>query len=892
MGDPREDTMQCPSCQTTLPEDAKYCLRCGARLSTVDQTGQVEAGEVDNHKVDIGGGAYIENGVRTSGDFVTGDKIDQSITVGAIIHNPPQQSTKALSLPDALRHYLDNLVAAHQHLHLQGIRAGHQPLSVELEQVYVSLTIIEKYTPLDTQHRDGSIKAATIEKEAMDSSELTIPHALRRHKRLVIIGDPGSGKTTLLSYLALTYARALRDDKPIVYARLELDEADHLPILLPLRDFGRHLKLAHPDPGKDGPLLLLDYLRAYYANQQIALPENFFEGYLTKNRAVVLLDGMDEVADSTLRARVARIIEKFTMRYEECRFVVTSRQVGYTGSARLGEGFCLTKVRDFTAAEVRRFLRDWTRAVEALLAQSAAPEVLRLADVQSERLTRAIEHAPRISPLAANPLLLTVIALVHRYRGRLPERRSDLYEEALEVLLGWWDEAKQMDAEPVLVAGRVLDTGDRRSLLEPIALWLHDQQRRELEKDELHQLLLPRFLAMAQNKKDEALKALDTFLQLIAERSGLLLERGLGVYGFAHLTFQEYLAARAISDRDDFITFTLKRLNDPWWREVILLEAGYLSNYSKQRLSKLIRAIIQTKCAPEAEPEPCHHLHLAAECLLDAGTARLDEKLPDELKAQLKQIADVPLEQLRGKRHHILRKVAAMNTLSSLESDTATNTAARSGRFWKAPWGEPEWVSVPAGEFSMGSNTKNGEPMHRVFVSEFKIARVLVTNAQYALYAQDVKIFPHKGKENHPVVNISWHGAQSYCHWLSNKIGCNVQLPTEAEWEKAARGDQDKRDYPWGDTWKELRCNSEELALGDTSPVGLFINGASPYDVLDMVGNVWEWCQSKYWPVPYTADDRREVLDQSSDVRVLRGGSWRDDKNVARCDIRNCYNPE
>jgi formylglycine-generating enzyme required for sulfatase activity len=177
-----------------------------------------------------------------------------------------------------------------------------------------------------------------------------------------------------------------------------------------------------------------------------------------------------------------------------------------------------------------------------------------------------------------------------------------------------------------------------------------------------------------------------------------------------------------------------------------------------------------------------------------------------------------------------------------------------------------------------------GKELHRVFVPEFQIARVPITNAQYALFVADAKVEPPgdwrggrppQGKENHPVVNVSWRDAQAYCRWLSGKIERTVRLPTEAEWEKTARGDKDKRAYPWGDEWLELRCNSDELGLGETSPVGLFLNGASPYGVLDMAGNVWEWCQSKYAPYPYRADDGREGEELTrGEGRVVRGGSW------------------
>ena len=103
---------------------------------------------------------------------------------------------------------------------------------------------------------------------------------------------------------------------------------------------------------------------------------------------------------------------------------------------------------------------------------------------------------------------------------------------------------------------------------------------------------------------------------------------------------------------------------------------------------------------------------------------------------------------------------------------------------------------------------------------------------------------PPKDKLHHPVVNVTWHDACAYCRWLSEVTGKAIALPSEAEWEKAARGDQDQRAYPWGDAFDMLRCNSDELGLEDTTPVGIFPTGASPYGCLDMAGNVWEWTRS------------------------------------------------
>jgi len=129
----------------------------------------------------------------------------------------------------------------------------------------------------------------------------------------------------------------------------------------------------------------------------------------------------------------------------------------------------------------------------------------------------------------------------------------------------------------------------------------------------------------------------------------------------------------------------------------------------------------------------------------------------------------------------------------------------------------------------------------------------------------------------------------AYCRWLAEVTGEPYRLPSEAEWEKGARG-TDGRIYPWGDQWDEKRCNSAEGPKDNTTPVGAYPQGASSYGLLDMAGNVWELCSTLFRDYPYQPDDGREDLE-ADDFRVLRGGSWFCPQRLVRCACRDWADP-
>jgi len=233
---------------------------------------------------------------------------------------------------------------------------------------------------------------------------------------------------------------------------------------------------------------------------------------------------------------------------------------------------------------------------------------------------------------------------------------------------------------------------------------------------------------------------------------------------------------------------------------------------------------------------------------------------------------------------------------------------------------EPQLVKIPAGKFLMGSTKeqaaqaiKDGadtewveyeQPQHTVELSEYSIGKYPITNREYQAFIRDAKYNPPRGwdgdqfpaeKGGHPVVYVSWEDANAYCKWLSEKTTKNYRLPTEAEWEKAARG-EDGRVYPWGNDFDSQKANTRESKIGDTSDVGKFSSqGDSPYSCADMAGNVLEWCNDPFKDDEYKQRQGSVVKDpqgpKEGSARVLRGGSFGDNHRSARCANRAMGNP-
>lgn len=370
----------------------------------------------------------------------------------------------------------------------------------------------------------------------------------------------------------------------------------------------------------------------------LQLPHDFFQQRLSQGRCIVLLDGLDEVAERRKRARIVEAVRSFTRHFQGNRFVLTSRPRGYEGETQqlLADLYACCTIRDFDDADMTAFAHNWYAAV-ICDRMGDTPAARAEAQRQADDMLHAICADPRVQALAHNPLLLSVLAMVHQRGVGLPQRRAELYDECTDMLLGYWDQTKGGEAARQLATYGTLSRSEKRTLLEPVALWFHERGEQGMEASQaaLEGEITRQFIDLLGDDNETAGNRARRFLRVVDERAGLLVERETGTYAFTHLTLQEYLAARAIADCDDYIDRTLQHLHDPWWREVLLLQAGHLSDVrhfgrrARRLTSDLLGAI--RNAGSWLEPVLKRDLLFAFRCLADTGKLSVAEELRTRL---------------------------------------------------------------------------------------------------------------------------------------------------------------------------------------------------------------------------------------------------------------------
>ena len=826
----------------------------------------------------------------------TGIAIGKNITQIIHLYRQPDEALDEAHLGQQIAEYLKWVMARYGKIELRGVRrAGSQVVQLDLEQIYVPLEA--------TTYR---------ERRAIKLNEV-----LALGPRLTVIGGPGSGKSTVLQHVAWTLATALvRDDPALATTQLGLALAANatlpLPIFLPLSAYAlqrRKFEAAH-DP-RDRTLA--GFISYYLIEQQseFNLPKDFFVRLLNSGRGVmILLDGLDEVPDEAERVNVRAAIEKLVTGRDQMQVIVTCRTAAYKERTTLGGDFREIQVKPLNAEHITALVRQAYTAVypDDELSRTAKTEELLtgIDNLEAERRRRSGKNTPR---LIDSPLLVRMLLVVHLSERRMPQHRAELYMRTTENML--WPEYG-LDEEAGERIGRLV--GDRpethREVVQHLAFAMHqrgEQQGRDLDEDDVRRVL---------NQRPEFAPLIEDFLRLTRLR-GTLLEEQMRLYRFIHLAFQEYLAARYLAEvkRDIGIIaqfFEAGPILESWWRETALLVVGYLSMTALSTAQNFVRRLAGIDANASARLALPPDLQLAT---VEIATTACLEWLEDDqaLRTALtKRIVTLFDDQrLMNEAKPVLRAAAGV-ALGQLGDP-------RPGVGVKAGLPDLDWVPIAAGPFVMGGDGQfDGKPQFTCTLirQPYRLSRYPITVAQYRCFVeakgyQTEKWWTKAGwrwrkqknitgprefgsvfeTPNHPQTGVSWYEAVAFCAWCTQRMGLRVRLPSEAEWERAARH-TDGRIYPWLGEFEPMRCNMVDNGIGSTAAVGSFPGGNAACGAADMSGNVWEWCSTQ-WLGDYVGYTDKVDDDLAGEARrTLRGGAFVGFGNFVRCACRNLYTPD
>ncbi|MGW4643040.1 NACHT domain-containing protein [Sphaerisporangium sp. NPDC004334] len=454
-----------------------------------------------------------------------------------LLVSPPSPVPGARPPRGGLGVYLRQVRASVSYMETLGV-ATQSEFMLRTRQVYVDVSLMPK--PTHDTAREPYVGAVPARPHAVAGERRTLESFLAAGhgggRVLAVIGGPGSGKTTLVRTTTLNLSTR----------RWRFWRRGPLPVLLYLRDHAGALLAAQP-PGLAEVATSAGWLAG-------RIPAAWLERRLDRGGCVVLLDGLDEVADEDDRIRAVAWIRRQIDRHPRNRYVVTSRPHGYLSNPLPSAE--VLQVRRFTHEQITRYLHGWYHAIESRAAGVAGPAVKEIAAGKADELLARLRAAPGLYDLAANPLLLTMIANVHRYRGQLPAGRAALYAEMCDVLLHRRQEARnQTDATG-------LGGKQKEHVVRHLALAMMCDRVRDMAAVDACEAISAALCQVAETVPPEV------FLEE-ARKSGLLVEREHGRYAFAHLTLQEYLAAARVGQQD--AGPLPGHVDDPWWRETILL---------------------------------------------------------------------------------------------------------------------------------------------------------------------------------------------------------------------------------------------------------------------------------------------------------------------------------
>jgi formylglycine-generating enzyme required for sulfatase activity/3',5'-cyclic AMP phosphodiesterase CpdA len=770
----------------------------------------------------------------------------------------PASSRKEDDLPplDIPESYKDWITDRCRYMDIDRLRERGTVIQVKLPEIFIPLYA----HPLrDEDEETGESERLFREKERLADIE----DLIMQNDSLLIEGDPGSGKTTLMKHFA--------------YSEILKTEPDaFLPVLIFLKDIKEF-----PYSGIPANAGAAENILSYYCETvaQNGLDPDTIKRFCKAGRAVLLIDGLDEIPRD-LRDFAADAFAGFRRMNGNCKTVFSGRPHGIDGKVVDLFGDRHVKILSLNREQVEEFIRKWFCFVfeaegSAVCRKTAAGMIAEIA------------FHPAIEKLTDTPLMLTAICLLYHDGKELPGQRAELYKKFIDNLL-----YKRFD-----------DPEKVNRFLMSLALEMHRKGERNTDRQPALKILGTVYARLEGESEHEYFERLEKEFDRIEPNCGVL--RFENRYTFWHLTFQEYLTAAALADREreDYSKAIADYWDDEWYREVIEMYVGYLSIQNMGMANQIVKKVL------DAQDEiPFNRWRLAASALLDIHKDRR------EIEA-----IDLAAEKLRF----------------VMDSGAAPKDRADAGEIlgWLDDRRDLEiFIPIKGGTYELSTGTFE--------IRDFEIAKYPVTNRWFKRFVDDkgyenAEYWTEEGKKwlahtgaknpeywherkwncpNAPVVGVCWYEAYVFCRWLTltKDDGHEYRLPDENEWEVVAAGSE-KREYPWGNEWDETKCNSEEGGIGKTSAVGIFKKGETPERVAELSGNVWEWTRSDYhsgkmledfgfetdiqmlWDEYEKSSGKDKELEEQliskleekdRQLPVLRGGSWNDDRESARCADR------
>lgn len=473
--------------------------------------------------------------------------------------------------------YISQITTILSDVDLRGIGDFQAKKSTNLSNVFIDINVTLDSGRVPENYEDFNGKAVARINRDLRKGSLSVTEAvnIEKLKKIVLLGDPGSGKTTISRYLCLKHPRSDSNNSD----EKARQEKAGLPFLVTVREFVSERR-AKPK------MTLTKYLANWvnsFIRPSMHLPSGFVEFWLRKENSITIFDGLDEVMEFEDKISIRNLITDFVNTFPEGKFLVTSRIVGYDEAPLDRNSFLHLHLLALGKPQMEMFVRNWYKEREANPRDREAA-IRGLLEALKEK---------NVGDLAENPLLLTIMALVHYAEADLPKQRAKLYEKCVEAFLVNRDRARDLVS---------YNEDEIRTYHEFLGYWMHSRAdttkegTSEVPLEELKKILLGKIAERYPHSEQPPEKKVKEFIEAARRRVGLIVEKGQGIFAFGHRSFQEYFAARYISQTafgiDKLWPYIQDKIEKSYWIEVLKLLAGIYGQNNKSALDLYVSKLL------------------------------------------------------------------------------------------------------------------------------------------------------------------------------------------------------------------------------------------------------------------------------------------------------------